>query len=82
MAQDLIIAGLFGDSHAFLAEYPRRPHRIRAARLDIDKEQVLAIFFQRHPHVFRFTGVRVEIAARQHTADLILRIHLVGDFGR
>jgi hypothetical protein len=35
---------------------------------------------QRHPDIFRLAGVRVEITARQHAADLILRVYLVGPY--
>ena len=81
MAQDFVIARFFDDGHPFLAEHPRRPHRIRAARLHVNKEQVLPVLLQRHPHVFRLAGIRVEITARQHTADLVGRVDLMGDFG-
>ena len=81
MLENLVIARLFGDHDPFFAEYPRCPYRVGAARLNIDKEQVLPVLFQRHPHIFRLTGPGIKIAARQHTADLVERVNLVGDLG-
>ncbi|CZY57830.1 Uncharacterised protein [Enterobacter hormaechei] len=80
--QQFIVARVFHNHHAFFAEHAGGVGRIAAARLHVDKEQVLAVFLQRHPHVFRLAGVRVEIAARQHAANLVFRVHLVGNFGR
>ena len=80
--EDLVIARLFRNRDPFFPEHPRGPHRIGAAGLDIDKEQVFAVLLQRHPYIFRLAGVRVEITAGQHTADLILRVNLMGDFRR
>ncbi len=80
--QQRVIARIFDNHYAFFAEHAGRVGRIAATGLHVDKEQVLAVFFQRRPYVFGFTGVRVEIAARQHTAHLVLWVHLVGDFGR
>ncbi len=61
---------------------PARPTPDRRRGPDIDKEQVFAVLLQRHPYIFRLAGVRVEITAGQHTADLILRVNLMGDFRR
>ena len=80
--QQFIVAGVFDNHHAFLAEHAGGVGRIAAARLHVDKEQVLAVFLQRHPHVFRLAGVGVEVTARQHAADLVFRVYLVGNFGR
>jgi hypothetical protein len=79
--QDLGVAFLHHDTHAFLAEYPGRIRRVGTAGLHVDKEQVLAVFLQRGPHVFRFAGPGVEIAAGQHAAHLVGGVHLMGDAG-
>ena len=80
--QQFVIARIFNNHDAFLAEHAGRVGRVASARLHVDKEQVLAVFFQRHPHVFRLAGVGVEVTARQHAADLVFRVYLVGNFGR
>ncbi|AEW74961.1 hypothetical protein EcWSU1_03533 [Enterobacter ludwigii] len=80
--QQFIVGRVFDNHHPFFAEHAGRIGRVAAARLHVDKEQVFAVFLQRHPHVFRFAGVGVEVAAGQHTADLVFRVHLMGDFGR
>ena len=80
--QQFVIARIFNNHDAFLAEHAGRVGRVASARLHVDKEQVLAVFLQRHPHVFRLAGVGVEVTARQHAADLVFRVYLVGNFGR
>ena len=80
--QHFVVARIFHNHHPFFAEHAGGVGRIAAARLHVDKEQVLAVLLQRHPYVFRLAGVRVEIPARQHAADLVFRVYLVGDFGR
>jgi len=52
---------------------------VSASRLHVDKEQILAVFLQRGPHVFRLAGPRVEVAAGQHAAHLVGEVHFVGD---
>lgn len=79
--QDFGVAFLHCNAHAFLAEHPGRVSGVGAAGLHVDKEQVLAVFLQRGPHVFRLAGPGVKIAARQHAAHLVGGVHLVGDAG-
>lgn len=80
--QDFGVAFLHRDVHAFFAEHPGRVRGVSATGLHVDKEQVLAVFLQRGPHVFRLAGPGVEIAARQHAAHLVGGVHLMRDARR
>lgn len=80
--QDVGVFRRHCDAHAFLAEDAGGVGGISAARLHVDKEQVLAVFLQRGPHVFRLAGPRVEVAAGQHAAHLVGGVHFMGDARR